>query len=47
MPAIFQPLGAMTAWLAILIALWDIQNEFLPVLCAAALVLLGIGIAWE
>lgn len=45
--SILQPLGAMTALLAIWIALLDIHNEFLPVLFVAALLLLGVGLVVE
>lgn len=45
--SILLPLGAMTGLLALWIALWDRNNEFLPVLFAVALVLLGIGLVME
>jgi hypothetical protein len=42
-PAILQPLGAMTALLAIWLMLCDPKNGFLLVLFPVAIVLLGIG----
>lgn len=46
-PAILQPIGALATLLAIWLMLCDRNNEFLPVLFAAALLLLGIGLVVE
>lgn len=39
--------GAAMVILAGWIALWDIRNEFLPMVLAAALLLLGVGLVME
>ena len=41
------PIGEMMLFLGIFIALWDIRNEFLLVLLAVGLALLGLGLAFE
>jgi hypothetical protein len=45
MLTILQPLGAMTALLAIWVFAFDHNNEFLIILFPLALVLMGIGLA--
>jgi hypothetical protein len=37
--------GELMLFLSLWIALWDIRNEFLLVLLAVGLVLLGVGLA--
>lgn len=40
-------LGEMTFCLAVIIALWDIRNEFLPWLLGAGMLMLGVGMVLE
>ena len=47
MSKILLPIGEMMLFLGIVIALWDIRNEFLLWLLGAGLFLLGIGLALE
>lgn len=47
MPNILLPLGAMTFVLSVMIALWDIRNEFLPWLLGAGILMLGVGLVME
>jgi hypothetical protein len=47
MSKILLPIGEMMLLLGLFIALWDIRNEFLLVLLAVGLVLLGVGLALE
>ena len=47
MSKILLPIGEMMLLLGILIALWDIRNEFLLVLLAVGLVCLGVGVVLE
>jgi hypothetical protein len=47
MPANLQPLGAMTALLAIWLMFCGVRNDFLFVLFPVAILLLGIGIVME
>lgn len=44
MSQILLPIGMMSIWLAILIALWDINNEFLPWILGLGIVSTGVGI---
>ena len=46
MSSIFLPLGEAILFLAIFIALWDIRNEFLPLLLGAGLLMLGVGLVF-
>ena len=41
------PIGEMMLFLGLWIALWDIRNEFLPVLLAVGLAFLGVGLVLE
>ena len=45
--SILQPLGAMTALLAIWLMSCGVRNGFLFVLFAAAILLLGLGLVME
>ena len=47
MSKLLLPIGEMMLFLGISIALWDIRNEFLHVLLAVGLALLGIGLVLE
>lgn len=47
MSRLLLPLGEMTFVLCVLIALWDIRNEFLPWLLGAGILLLGSGVVLE
>lgn len=47
MSKILLPIGEMMLLLGIFIALWDIRNEFLPLLLGAGLLLLGVGLVLE
>jgi hypothetical protein len=47
MSAILQPLGAMTALLALWLMLCGVRNSFLFVLFPVAILLLGIDLAME
>jgi multisubunit Na+/H+ antiporter MnhG subunit len=44
---ILQQLGVMTTFLAVWIFMCDHENEFLPVLFVAGLLMLGVGLAME
>lgn len=44
MPQAIAQIGMMSIWLAILIALWDINNEYLPWILGLGIVSTGVGI---
>ena len=47
MSKVLLPIGEMMLLLGILIALWDIRNEFLLWLLGVGLLLLGLGMVLE